>query len=459
MKLKKLVILVLALTFPFTLAGREKVLTAKINEIKTEVTHVIRRAVDQELEDTEDPNEIFSRALDGYKEEFPSYLDITALNVQDKEAIELPDFDIDYIVPEFYDIMHDYQVKLEASLSEEDLEYYETLREYDYNFDRYVSLNEVKFSVLDPKLKYVHKIQPVNPTIPITPMNPGIGTNPGGGTSTISAASGTMEIINILKSIGLVEKIISAFTSCISLMTTALSTSWIPFIGWKISVPLVIAALMAMAAIIILNWIDFKSVMNDIKIWFLEQFAKFKSFIESFFSDAAAKGNESTVSSRTEIDGKTFEFTEVRTLDIDAMAAIATQCRRKKDALLIKHSNANVMQISLTEPVDVDFCIRNKTHVNGYSSYTWYQNTARKLILEAGSGYTTTAPEIHLYNKNKPNDNNPKLAFKHFHNYDSLGNIIRKPNAIFKTHSFFGLLYCTEKDDGEGTVHPNSPKN
>lgn len=65
MKLKKLVILVLALTFPFTLAGREKVLTAKINEIKTEVTHVIRRAVDQELEDTEDPNEIFSRALDG----------------------------------------------------------------------------------------------------------------------------------------------------------------------------------------------------------------------------------------------------------------------------------------------------------------------------------------------------------------------------------------------------------
>ena len=281
MKLKKLVILVLALTFPFTLAGREKIVTTRINEIKTEVTHKIRRAINQELEDTEDPNEIFSRALDGYKEEFPSYLDITALNVQDKEAIELPDFDIDYIVPEFYDIMHDYQVKLEASLSEEDLEYYETLREYDYNFDRYVSLNEVKFSVLDPKLKYVHKIQPVNPTIPITPMNPGIGTNPGGGTSTMSAATGTMEIIEILKSIGLVEKIISAFTSCISLMTTALSTSWIPFIGWKISVPLVIAALIAIAAIIILNWIDFKSVMNDIKIWFLEQFAKFKSFIET----------------------------------------------------------------------------------------------------------------------------------------------------------------------------------
>ena len=46
-----------------------------------------------------------------------------------------------------------------------------------------------------------------------------------------------------------------------------------------------------------------------------------------------------------------------------------------------------------------------------------------------------------------------------FHNYDSAGSRIKNPNAIRKVHSFFGLLYWTENDDGVGTVHPDSPEN
>lgn len=75
-----------------------------------------------------------------------------------------------------------------------------------------------------------------------------------------------------------------------------------------------------------------------------------------------------------------------------------------------------------------------KTHQLGFSSYTWYQNAARKLIIKAGTEYTSKNPELHLYDKSI-NNNSPKFAFKHFHNYTADG--IRYENKFAKhSHSF-----------------------
>ncbi len=46
------------------------------------------------------------------------------------------------------------------------------MQKRDYNFDRYVSLNSIKYTNLEPNLKYNHTNIPVNPIIPITPTNP-----------------------------------------------------------------------------------------------------------------------------------------------------------------------------------------------------------------------------------------------------------------------------------------------
>ena len=297
MKIKKIFVFALALLLPLTSIGKERLVSSRIEGIKTETAQTIKRAImSQEAEDTEDPNEVFSRAINGYKNEFKNYLNVTALNVQDKEAVSLPNFDIDYVAPEFFDVMYDYQTKLEMSLTMNQKEKYESLRKQDYNFDRYVSLNNLKYSTLDPSLKYIHDITPINPTVPITPMFPTI--NSGASSTTRAAAVATAGIMTILTNSGLGEAAISAFTACISTMTTGLSTSWVPFVGWALAVALVVGALIALTVIIVKNWDKIKNAIETIKSWFLEQFSKFSSFIESFFQDVAIQGKDSTVALR-----------------------------------------------------------------------------------------------------------------------------------------------------------------
>ena len=130
------------------------------------------------------------------------------------------------------------------------------------------------------------------------------------------------------------------------------------------------------------------------------------------------------------------------------------KARKTKDVFLMQYVKSKSFQISFGTPVTMDFCIKNKTHLSGFSSYTCYQNNARNLILKAGTGYTSEIQELHLYDGN----NSLKFAFKHFHNYTSVG--LRDESSLAKrSHSFFGLLYYSPNNDGVGEVHPNSPKN
>ena len=380
MKFKKFFVFCLALAFPFTIVGREKMVSSQIDGIKDKTAQVIRRAVNQSAGDTEDPDEIFSRAIDGYKDEFKDYLDVTALNVQDKEAVNLPDFDIDYVAPEFYDVMYDYQTKLEASLTIIQLERYESLRKQDYNFDRYVTLNDLKFSNLNLSLKYIHDVKPINPTLPITPVNP---TLPGSGSSTTRAAAvATAGTITILSNAGLGETVISAFTACISTMTTGLSTSWIPFIGWALAVALITGALIALVVIIVKNWDKIKAAINDIKAWFLEQFSRFSSLIESFFADAIAQGNESVVAYRKEIDGRTREFVDTE-ITTDVLSKIVDKCLKNDTVYLLGHIGDPEkgehwwICYYTTKPQVV---IDEKLYNFGICTYTWYNNTAKRMM-------------------------------------------------------------------------------
>ena len=220
---------------------------------------------------------------------------------------------------------------------------------------------------------------------------------------------------------------------------------------------MVVGALIALTVIIVENWSKIKTVMDEMKAWFLEEFSKFASFIESFFSDATAKGRESVISSRRQIGDKTFEFEEVLADDVSAELAMTRRAQDEQNIFLMQIVKPFSFQVALALPVDEDFCVRYKTHCLGFSSYTWPENVARDLILRAGSGYTSVKSELHLHNPNPPqlpNPNKPKLpnfAFRHFHNFNADGTR-SKGDLLHWVHSFFGPLY-TWSTDGIGEVH------
>ncbi len=431
----------------------------KYNTKSTSRYHLTKEAIpikkllnDAEISDN-DLCLIFETAISNYENEFSNYLDITALNVSDSEAINLVDYDSDYVAPYFYDVMYEYQCTLENSLTIEETNRYENLKSNNYLFDRYVSLNSVLYSNLSPQLFYEHDGIPTNPMVPITPNHPFIIYD---FDHINRIASSTSGIITILSSAGLAESIIAAFTACISTMTTGLSTSWIPYVGWALAIALIVGALIALVVIIVENWEAISAVLNDIKNWFLQEFSRFSSYINSFFESAIAKGNESLISSRVMIGDREFEFSEVKSNDEAKQADIVWSLRRTYDVLLMQYVNSNSFQIAIGMPVTKQFCIQYRTHYNGFSSYTWYQNNARSLIIQAGTGYTTLDPELHLLIQNY--NTHSRFAFKHFHNCDANG--VKCNSAIQgRTHSFFGLLYWTENMDGEGSVSPLSPTN
>ncbi len=150
---------------------RESAVANQIRDTKDKTNVTLKRAFNSE-EETTDPNVIFEVAIQDYKSQFDDYINITAVNVINKENVNLSNFDFNYVPPKYYDVMFEYQKNLESSLTyEQNLKYIE-LQKRDNNFDRYVALNSIKYTNLEPNLKYNHTNIPVNPIIPITPTNP-----------------------------------------------------------------------------------------------------------------------------------------------------------------------------------------------------------------------------------------------------------------------------------------------
>lgn len=400
MKHKKLLVTFAVVLFSFVTLGKNNYIMAKVDETKTQLVRGLKKAVDDTLDDTEDPDEVFRRSIDGYQNEFSEYLNIAGLNVWDKEAISLPEFDINYVAPDFSQVMHDYQSDLEASLSTTQLQNYESLRRQDYSFDRYVTLNQSFYRNLGIELKYNHTIKPNNPLNPITPSNPKV--NPGGGSIARVAAAATAGIVAILTEAGLGEAVITAFTSCISTMTIGLSTSWIPFVGWALAVALVVGALIALTVIIVENWSAICEKMDEIKAWFMEQFSAFSAFIDTYFGDAAAKGEESKVAKRIEVGGQKLEFIDT-IITQDIVKSIVDDCKRNRKIKLMANIKNPINEKGkhwwmCYAKVDEKFVINNKLYDFGVCTYTWYNNIAKRMMAE-GSNRINGNYKLLIYDK------------------------------------------------------------
>lgn len=445
MKFKRLFLLAIGAAFLLTSAGKPMATANEIVGIKENVTQQVMRLANlaSDEEETEDPEEILSKAIEDYKEEFDDYINITALNVEQKELVTLPNFDIDYIAPTYAEVMNEYQINLEASLTPIQLEKYDLLRQRDYNFDKYVALNQNKYLDLTIPPKYNH----------VTTM-----------------AVVTTALVGILSGAGLTQAAISAFTGAVGTLSAAISTAWIPIVGWALAVGLAVGALIALTVIIVQYWDEICSVINDIKNWFLEQFNAFDDLINSYFNDAIAQGEESTIAEREIIDGKEIVWKDAN-MTRDVAISIATDLRRNSKSVLLMKNISFPRQNEMnwwipTGYVDVDFVTKNKLceYPYYYSTYTWYNSTAKRMLFESTPSYSNYGNYGYknlVYHK----FTNMKYAvygWNHYHvgKYDPIKQkAVTYPEEedIHSVHSFFGLTYIRLANNQGFVSYPANP--
>jgi len=427
MKFKKLSLFVIGTIFILTSVGKPVTANIQIEEINENITQKVMRIANlvSDNEETDDPEEILARAFNDYKEEFDSYIDITGLNVDVKESITLANYDINYIAPTYGEVMYEYQVNLEASLTPIQLEKYDDLRRADFDFDKYVALNQNKYLDLTIPPKYEHA-------------------------STVAVV--TTSLVAVLSGAGLAEAAISAFTGAVGSLSAAISTSWIPVIGWVLAAGLAAGALIALTVIIVQYWDEICSVFEEIKAWFIEQFFMLSDLINSYFSDAKTKVEESSNVGTVTVGDKELNFQQIENGDVASQVSFVKKVIWTGDIFLMRYVSDENFQFCPV-PVSFDFCVKWQTHYNGFSSYTWYQNNARNLILYAGSKLTTASPEIGGF---KSVD---YVMMKHFHNCEYVDGKIKrmKKEPMHRSHSFFGQLYHYTSSTSEPTVHPDSP--
>lgn len=441
MKFKKLFLLAIGAAFLLTSAGKPIATANEIGEIKENVTQQVMRLANlaSDEEETEDPEEILSRAIEDYKEEFDDYINITALNVLDKEDVNLPNFDINYIAPTYAEVMNEYQINLEASLTPIQLEKYDLLRQRDYNFDKYVALNQNKYLDLTIPPKYDH----------VTTM-----------------AVVTTALVGILSGAGLTQAAISAFTGAVGTLSAAISTSWIPIVGWVLAVGLAVGALIALTVIIVQYWDEICSVINEIKNWFLEQFNAFADLINSYFNDAIAQGEESKVAYRKKIGGREREFIDTE-VTAAVLSKIVDDCLKNDTVYLLGHigdPEKGEHWWICYDTTDAKTVIDEKLYNLGVCTYTWYNNTAKKMMAEGSilnGDYSLLIYERPDEGTATVHGENDLIGWNHYH----LGRKVLKNGEYvldkYETkpykwaHSMFGKLAYREVGGDEYTYYPD----
>lgn len=441
MKFKKIFLLAIGAAFLLTSAGKPIATANEVGKIKENVTQQVMRLANSvsDEEDTEDPEEIFSRAIEDYKEEFDDYINITALNVLDKEDVNLPNFDINYIAPTYAEVMNEYQINLEASLTPIQLENYELLRQRDYNFDKYVALNQNKYLDLNILPKYNH---------------------------TTTMAVVTTALVGILSGAGLTQAAISAFTGAVSTLSAALSTAWIPIVGWVLAVGLAVGALIALTVIIVQYWDEICSVINDIKNWFLEQFNAFADLINSYFDDAIAQGEESKVAYRVRIGGRNREFVDTE-VTAAVLSEIVDDCLKNDTVYLLGHigdPEKGEHWWICYDTTDSQTVIDEKIYNLGVCTYTWYNNTAKKMMAEGSilnGDYSLLIYERPDNGTATVHGENDLIGWNHYHLGKKVLNngqyeIVKYENKPYKwAHSMFGKLAYRETGGDDYTYYPD----
>lgn len=409
--MKKILSFILTIAFSFAL-------------ISTQTFDVSASTSEQEVT----YEDVMYDALEAVKNNLDDYIEITCLNVTDKESINLPNYNPNYIVPTEQELSDEIYNDMMSDLNSEGNATFMTLRYDNYDYDQFFTVAESNFIDLSLKPKY-------NDYPPIIEL---------------SLDDPVEQLGVLLTSAGLSVAAIYVLTGSAGVLCATAPVAWcLPY-----SVPATIAALTAIVGVVLINWDIICSIFTEIIDLFIECLEALEEVIVEFFDWVYTQVTVSSIAATAVIGATTFEFTEVKTQDLVGTIAIAESARRKYDVFLMQYVTADSFQIAIGMPVTEDFCVQNNTHAMGFSSYTWYQNVARRLIVNAGSGYTTAAPELHLYNS--LTGSGPEFGFKHFHNCDSFGFRLNDP-ILHRTHSFFGLLYYSPNSDGQGSVHPSNP--
>lgn len=359
--------------------------------------------------------EILALSYDSYINEFNDYIKVDSINVNDKSLINLKDYDSSYKVPSFSDVMYNRQFNFESSLNDENRIYYETFKEEDEDFDRYVNLNASKYTNLNPKLSYDHNVS----------------------TNKVSSLD---ELIMLLSSVGLNIEAITAFNASILTLSSAIKSFLIPLIGKTIAIGVATGALIAIVTIIVLYWEEITNIFQEIWDYFLNKFNSFKTIINLLFNDALKKVNTSYNSISAEIDGKEYIFSECKWNEQTRILNLVKKVQLDSEYIMLMTYISKIKFYFCTAFVNLEFCIKNRTHYYGYSSYTLLENVAKKLIISAGTGYTSDTPEIDSSFYDSKN-----LYYKHYHNCDDKGKRIETKPQVY-SHSFFGNAYVIKSE-------------
>ena len=120
MKIKNFLVKIMVMLVIFTTFSY-KTNEIKINNSKEQIVEnfnkTIKKANNTQDELSEEDLEMFTSAFENVKINLSEYLDITGLNVENKESITLPNYNINYIAPTYTEAYSDIHSDMISSLS------------------------------------------------------------------------------------------------------------------------------------------------------------------------------------------------------------------------------------------------------------------------------------------------------------------------------------------------------
>ncbi len=230
--------------------------------------------------------------------------------------------------------------------------------------------------------------------------------------------------------------------------------------------------------IIVENWDVISSIIRDIKNWFCDQFSTFSNLINSYFDDAVAKGEESKVAGREKIGER--DITRVSKVIKTGAATIFLDLLRRVNDLAVLMKNVKkyydtedkkyyISYWAYEELVPTDFIKDNNVYDLGVSTYTWYNNKARELMINGTKLLESTIlnelgkPYQIGYHKFLETEKYTINGFNHYHVFEyqklkdgTFGYYDVKKGAIHNAHSFFGPMFI-KLADGTTERYPVNP--
>ncbi|WP_292475214.1 hypothetical protein [Methanosphaera sp.] len=371
--------------------------------------------------------EIFQNALQTFKSDFSKYIDVTGLNVSDKSLINLPGYNPNYIAPTFGEVAYAYHTNMIRAFRRtfNYSTYCEVVRD-SYSVDRFASLAEVKYENLNPTLHFeMHEAMTRSIVDP--------------------SAIGTLTLI--ISSLS--APVAAGFTAAIGLLEAAVASAWFPYV----MAALIVAALILIAVLIVTHWDEICERFLEFRRWVKQYFSEFADVFEDYFTETEIIIQDSLTSYTKTLFRARLVFTEVKSNDVATTAAIVNEAKTHNKIYLMEYVSKSSFYIARNLPVSESFCIEHKTHLH-YSSYTWEEQLARRLIILAGTGYTTPTPEL------DHSDDENVVLWWHYHNYSLRnGELVRpKDRDLHRIHSFFGPMYYYPDDGSDEPIeHPNNP--